>query len=281
MSLLEVSQVTFRYGGLTAVNGVTIPAEAGRVTSLIGPNGAGKTTLFNCLTGLLRPSAGSIHFDGRDVTQTDPHVRARLGMARTFQRLEIFTNMTVFQNLQVAAEVARPGRILRGVFSLRHPDEPEVVAAVEETLARLGLDTLRDVPAGELSTGSLRLVELGRALCTRPKLLLLDEPGSGLDSSETEELRAVLADVVSQGVAVLLVEHDMELVMAISDTVHVMDFGSIIASGSPAQVAADPAVRAAYLGATDEATDQATDQATAQSPGPTHPRRRDARAART
>ncbi|MHB1853559.1 MAG: ABC transporter ATP-binding protein [Acidimicrobiales bacterium] len=277
MSLLEVSQVTFRYGGLTAVNGVTIPAEAGRVTSLIGPNGAGKTTLFNCLTGLLRPSAGSIHFDGRDVTQTDPHVRARLGMARTFQRLEIFTNMTVFQNLQVAAEVARPGRILRGVFSLRHPDEPEVVAAVEETLARLGLDTLRDVPAGELSTGSLRLVELGRALCTRPKLLLLDEPGSGLDSSETEELRAVLADVVSQGVAVLLVEHDMELVMAISDTVHVMDFGSIIASGSPAQVAADPAVRAAYLGATDEATDQAT----AQSPGPTHPRRRDARAART
>jgi len=272
MSLLEVSHVTFRYGGLTAVNGVTIPAEAGRVTSLIGPNGAGKTTLFNCLTGLLRPSAGRIHFDGRDVTETDPHVRARLGMARTFQRLEIFTNMTVFQNLQVAAEVARPGRILRGVFSLRHPDEPEVVAAVEETLSRLGLDRFRDVPAGDLSTGSLRLVELGRALCTRPKLLLLDEPGSGLDSSETEELRAVLADVVGQGVAVLLVEHDMELVMAISDTVHVMDFGSIIASGSPAQVAADPAVRAAYLGATDPAT--------AASAGST-PRRRNAPAART
>ena len=273
MSLLEVKDVTFRFGGLAAVRGVSLSAEAGRVTSLIGPNGAGKTTLFNCLTGLLRPNAGRIWFDGRDVNGVDPHVRARLGMGRTFQRLEVFTNMTVFQNLQVAAEVARPGRILRGVFSLRQPDEPDVVGAVEETLARLGLGWARDMPAGELSTGLLRLVELGRALCTRPKLLLLDEPGSGLDSNETEELRRVLGDVVGSGVAVLLVEHDMELVMGISDTVHVMDFGSIIASGTPAEVAAAPAVRAAYLGTAD--AEETTAPAT-----PT-PRRRHAPSART
>jgi branched-chain amino acid transport system ATP-binding protein len=243
LPLLQTDAVSVRFGGIAALNDVTLGADAGIVTGLIGPNGAGKTTLFNVITGLQAPTHGRIHIDGHDVTATGTHKRARLGVARTFQRLEVFGSLTARENVLVAAEIKR--RWSR--------DKSNPKAITDELLERVGIRSVADQQVDSLSTGLARLVELARALATRPRLLLLDEPGSGLDGAETETFGRLLIDLASDGIAILLVEHDVELVMRVCRWIHVLDFGVKIAEGTPAEIQANRQVQAAYLGEDEEA----------------------------
>jgi branched-chain amino acid transport system ATP-binding protein len=236
--LLEVDAVSVRFGGLVALADVDLTADAGRVTGLIGPNGAGKTTLFNVVGGLVSPTSGRVRVAGLDVSRLSPHRRARLGVARTFQRLEVFGSLTARENVQAAVEFRQAW--------LRESVDPR--AATDEILELVGLSGVADQPVDAMPTGLARLVELGRALGTRPRLLLLDEPGSGLSQEETDVLADLLVRLGRTGMAVLLVEHDMELVMRVCDRIHVLDFGRMIAVGSAREIRADPSVQAAYLG---------------------------------
>jgi branched-chain amino acid transport system ATP-binding protein len=241
---LQAERVSVRFGGVVAVDSVDLSIEAAAITGLIGPNGAGKTTIFNVLGGLQQPTEGKVLLDGKDITRLKAHARARRGMARTFQRLETFGSLSVRDNIQVAAEIRKGWA--------RDRSNPSAVA--DELIGRIGLTGVADARVDALPTGTARLVELARALATRPTLLLLDEPGSGLDHQETGVLGNLLLDLAAEGMAVLLVEHDVELVMRVCDRVNVLDFGRLIAEGTPAEVQRDPAVQAAYLGAGDEAT---------------------------
>jgi branched-chain amino acid transport system ATP-binding protein len=238
VALLEVDGATVRFGGNVALDDVSFTAEPGVVTGLIGPNGAGKTTLFNVVTGLLPPNRGRVRLDGKDVTRLSPTRRARRGMARTFQRLELFSLLSVRENIRVAADV-------RKGWSHDKDDPARVVEAIIE---RVGLHRVADARVDSLPTGQCRLVELGRCLATKPKVLLLDEPASGQDESETIEFAGLLRNLAADGVAVVLVEHDVALVMDVCTSVHVLDFGRVIASGTPSEIQTDEAVLAAYLG---------------------------------
>jgi branched-chain amino acid transport system ATP-binding protein len=249
MSLLVAEGITKRFSGITALDEVSLDVDEGEAVGLIGPNGAGKTTFFNCLLGLLRPDAGRVVFGGADITRVPVYRRARLGFARTFQRVELFAGMTVRDHLLVA-ERARlgTGRFWKDVVNLSKPSAEEN-ARTDRTLALLGLDDVGESPVEALTLGRARLVEVGRALMTEPKLLLLDEPSSGLDAGETEALADTLRDVQRErGTAVLLVEHDVEFVRTFSSRMFVLDFGNLIASGPTTEVLADDAVRRAYLG---------------------------------
>ena len=238
MSLLEVQSISVRFGGLMAVDDVTLAAEPGRITGLIGPNGAGKTTTFNVITGLQNPTAGRVAIDGKEVNRLPPHKRARLGMARTFQRLELFGVLTARENVMAAASMSARWRTGK--------ESPGDIA--DRLLERVGLTAVADVAAGSLPTGQGRLVELARALATEPRLLLLDEPASGQDDQETEYFSQLLKDLASEGIGILLVEHDMALVMSVCDYLYVLDFGRLLAEGTPSEVRRHPDVLAAYLG---------------------------------
>jgi branched-chain amino acid transport system ATP-binding protein len=238
LALLRLEGIDVRFGGVRALEAVDLEVEASRVTGLIGPNGAGKTTLFNVACGLQGAGRGAVFLDDRDITGLRPHRRARLGLARTFQRLEVFGSMTVHENVLVAAEIHR--------LTSRRRTEPRAVA--ESLLQRVGLSRVAHERVDALPTGTARLVELARALATSPRVLLLDEPSSGLDESETKALGELLTGLARDGLALLLVEHDVELVMTVCEQVAVLDFGRLIATGSPSQIRDDPAVQAAYLG---------------------------------
>jgi branched-chain amino acid transport system ATP-binding protein len=233
VALLECRGLTVRFGGHLALDDVDIDADAGLVTGLIGPNGAGKTTLFNAVCGLLSPSSGTVRLDRREINSLAPYKRALLGMARTFQRLELFALLTVRENVMVAGEVRKD--YARG-------------EQVTEIIERVGLGDRIDDRVDELPTGQARLVEIARALATRPRVLLLDEPASGLDEQESDQLGALLRSLAGEGIAVLLVEHDVHLVMDVCDHIHVLDFGRIIAAGDAQRIRTDEAVLAAYLG---------------------------------
>jgi branched-chain amino acid transport system ATP-binding protein len=241
MSVLEVSQVSVAFGGAQVLSDVSLTVAEGGVTGLIGPNGAGKTTLFNVVSGLLEPRSGRVRIDGHDVTRAGPAARARRGLARTYQRLELFTSLSVRDNIQVAGEIrntwGRRGRI-------------DVGAETDRVIELVGLGDVADRDVSELPTGRARVVEVARALMTQPKILLLDEPASGQTEQETEAFGRLLQQLVDErDLAICLVEHDVGLVMGTCVHIHVLDYGEIIASGTPEQVKVDPVVVNAYLGA--------------------------------
>ncbi len=249
MSLLEAVGITKTFAGITALDNVSLDVDQGEIVGLIGPNGAGKTTFFNCLLGVSRPDAGLVTFDGRDLSRVPTHRRARLGIGRTFQRIELFSGMSPREHFLVAERVRNGrGALWKDVLFMGRPSRDEEQRA-DAMLELLGLRPLADRKVESLSLGVGRLVEIGRALMIRPRLLLLDEPSSGLDRDETEELARTLRAVQrEQGIAILLVEHDVELVRELVARVFVLDFGTLIASGPTASVFADSAVRKAYLG---------------------------------
>ncbi|MGA3351633.1 MAG: ATP-binding cassette domain-containing protein [Acidimicrobiales bacterium] len=248
MSLIEARAITKHFGGIVALDDVSIALERGEAVALVGPNGAGKTTLFDCLNGVRHYESGEVRFEGRRIDRLPVYERARLGIGRTFQRLELFAGMSAREHLMVAERVHRgDGRLLKDLTGRAKAKAP--VARVEELLDELGLLEVADDPIESLSQGHGRLVELGRALVQDPLLVLLDEPSSGLDTRETAEFAAVLTALRDrQATAILLVEHDLDLVRRVVERIYVLDFGKLIASGPVEEALADEEVRRAYLG---------------------------------
>jgi branched-chain amino acid transport system ATP-binding protein len=249
VSLLDATDISKSFAGIHALSDVSLDVRENEVVGLIGPNGAGKTTLFNCLLGIIKPDTGRVLFDGRDLAGVPTHRRARLGIGRTFQRIELFTGMTPREHFLIADRIrSGKGALWKDLLHMGGPKRGEEERS-EAVLELLGLTAVADRRVESLSLGVGRLVEIGRALMTEPRLLLLDEPSSGLDRGETATLAETLVAVQREkGIAILLVEHDVELVRSLVERLFVLDFGTMIASGPTTHVFADAAVRRAYLG---------------------------------
>jgi branched-chain amino acid transport system ATP-binding protein len=254
MSELAVTGIGIEFGGLTALDRVSFSVERGEIFAVIGPNGAGKTTLFNIISGLYRPRRGRVTLGDEDVTALAPHQLARKGLSRTFQNLQVFFRMSAAENVMVGRHLHEDRSVLAHLVSLPSVwrQNARTRAQAEDLLALVGLRADADRGAGTLAYGALKRLEIARALATEPKVLLLDEPAAGCNAVETAEIDAVIQKVAAQGVGVVLVEHDMRLVMKVSHRIHVLDAGRTLASGTAAEVRANPTVVAAYLGTAGE-----------------------------
>ena len=251
MSLLEVRELTLAFSGLVALDGVSFDANDGELLAIIGPNGAGKTSIFNCLNGVYRPRTGTMRFQGRDLRGLRPHEIARLGIARVFQNIELFPQMTVGDNLMLGRHHLMQAGIISGALWIGPAQREEVRhrRRVEEVIDFLEMESIRGHPVGALPYGLQKRVQLGRALAMEPKLLLLDEPVAGMNLEETEDIARFVLDVKEElGVTQILVDHDMGVVLDIADRVVVLDFGRKIAEGTPDEIRRNPNVARAYLG---------------------------------
>lgn len=251
MTILQLDNLAVSFGGLAALDSVSFSVEPGEIYAVIGPNGAGKTTLFNIISGIYLPNAGSVQLDGQAVTGMSPHKLARRGLSRTFQNLQVFFRMRAVENVMVGGHLTEGRNTLAHIFNPRATarQNRESRIRAEELLDWVGLGGMADMPASQLSYGALKRLEIARAMASQPRLLLLDEPAAGCNAVETEEIDAVIRAIAERGVAVVLVEHDMRLVMKISQRIHVLDQGKTLAEGDAASISGNPEVIAAYLGA--------------------------------